>query len=173
MSLLPETAVDGFRLTGRHVLIAMLTFFGIVIAVNVTFIHLALDSWTGLTDHDSYRTGLSWNRTLERDAAQKALGWSSSVSTRVAREADGARSLGVTLTLRDADGRPVRGLSFAGEARHPVLEADDRRLEFAEAEPGVYTATALLPGAADWELTLKARRPDGTDFRIDTVAAVR
>ena len=117
MSLLPETAADGgFRLTGRHVLITILTFFGIVIAVNVTFVHLALDSWTGLTDHDSYRTGLSWNRTLERDAAQTALGWRSAVATRVVRGADGGRSLGVTLTLRDADGSPVRGLAFAGEA---------------------------------------------------------
>lgn len=179
MSLLPETGAPeigadrGFRLTGRHVLIALLTFFGIVIAVNAAFVHIALSSWTGLTDHDSYRTGLSWNRTLQRDAAQTALGWSSAVATRVVRDADGGRSLGVTLTLRDAGGRPVGGLAFTGQARHPVIEADDRPLEFVEAEPGVYVATAALPGAGDWELKLVARRPQGTDFRIDTVATVR
>lgn len=174
MSLLPETGVDGgFRLTGRHVLITTLAFFGIVIAVNVAFVYVALSSWTGLTDHDSYRTGLSWNRTLERDAAQKTLGWSSAVATRVVRAADGGRSLGVTLTLRDAGGRPVAGLAVAGEARHPVIEADDRKLEFVEIEPGVYAATAGLPGAGDWELKLVAARPQGTEFRIDTVATVR
>jgi nitrogen fixation protein FixH len=170
--MLPEAGV-GFRLTGRHVLIALLTFFGIVIAVNAAFVHIALSSWTGLTDHDSYRTGLSWNRTLERDAAQTALGWTSDVATRVVLGADGDRSLGVSLTLRDSAGRPVRGLAFTGEARHPVIEADDRMLEFSESAPGVYVATAVLPGAGDWELKLTAKRPDGTDFRIDTVATVR
>lgn len=171
--MLPETAsAGGFRLTGRHVLIAMLGFFGIVIAVNLAFVHIALSSWTGLTDHDSYRTGLSWNRTLERDAAQKALGWSSAVATRAAR-VEGGRSFAVTVTLRDAAGRPVAGLAVEGEARHPVVEADDRRLAFVETEPGVYVAEALLSGAGDWELKLVATRTGGADYRIDTVATVR
>lgn len=172
MSALPD-AGSGFRLTGRHVLIAMLTFFGIVIAVNVAFVHLALNSWTGLTDHDSYRTGLSWNRTLERDAAQKALGWTSTVATRAARDGEAGRSLTVTVTLRDRDGRPVGGLAFAGEARHPVVEADDRALTFVESGAGTYVGTAALPGAADWELKLTARRQDGAEYRIDAVAPVR
>ena len=176
--MLPDIVTDaggGFRLTGRHVLFAMLTFFGIVIAVNVAFVHFALDSWTGLTDHDSYRTGLSWNRTLERDAAQKALGWSTDVETRLAEPdvAGGGRAFEVTLTIRDRAGHPVTGLVFAGEARHPVLEADDRPLSFADAGAGVYKGSAVLPSAADWELVLVATRPDGSRYRVDTVVMVR
>ncbi|GHD57499.1 nitrogen fixation protein FixH [Thalassobaculum fulvum] len=172
---LPGTgAAGGFRITGRHVLAAMLVFFGIVIGVNVTFVHLALSSWTGLTDHQSYRSGISWNRTLERDAAQKALGWTAAVDSRFSGDAvAGGRPFEVTVTIRDRDGHPVTGLAFAGEARHPVLEIDDRSLTFAEAGGGVYRGTAVLPSAADWELMLVATRPDGFEYRIETVAAVR
>lgn len=164
----------GFRLTGRHVLFAMLAFFGIVIAVNVTFVRLALSTWTGLTDHDSYRTGLSWNRMLERDQAQKALGWSTGIAHRAEPGPAGTdRRFELTVTLRDREGRPLRGLAVSGFARHPVLEASDRGLAFSETGPGVYVGTAVLPGAADWELQLVATRPDGGDYRIDTVAPVR
>lgn len=172
--MLPATDADrGFRLTGRHVLIALLAFFGIVIGVNVAFVHVALSSWTGLTDRDSYRTGLSWNRTLERDAAQQALGWITTIETSVGRETGGGRSLGVTLTLRDRDGRPVTGLAVGGEARHPMAEADDRPLGFVEAGAGSYVGRVDLPGSGDWALKLVATRADGSVYRIDTVATVR
>ena len=170
----PAAGAGGFRITGRHVLFAMLGFFGVVIAVNITFVHLALDSWTGLTDHDSYRTGLSWNRTLERDAAQKALGWSVGVDARAERSGVGEdRRLELTLTLRDRDGRPLSGLRLSGDALHPVLEADDRSLGFVEAGGGRYVGTVVLPGGGDWGLKLVATRPDGTVYRIDTVTTVR
>lgn len=173
MSLQPETD-RGFRLTGRHVLIMLLAFFGVVIAVNITFVNLALDSWTGLTDHDSYRTGLSWNRTLERDAEQKAMGWSTGIETKAEKTADGAAwKLAVTLTLRDRDGKPITGLAVDGRAWHPVLEADDRSLSFSEAGGGVYLGSAVLPGAGDWTLKLALKRPDRTVYRIETVATVR
>lgn len=176
MTVITDTkaAADGFRITGRHVLFTLLAFFGIVIAVNIAFVHLALDSWTGLTDHDSYRTGLSWNRTLERDAAQKALGWSTDVDTRLTGPAAGdGRAFEVTLTIRDRAGQPVTGLVFTGEARHPVLEVGDRPLSFVDAGGGVYKGTAVLPSAANWELLLVAVRPDGSRYRVDTVVTVR
>ncbi len=175
--MLPDIAAGaggGFRLTGRHVLYAMLGFFGIVIAVNLAFVHLALSSWTGLTDHDSYRTGLSWNRTLERDAAQRSLGWTVGIETRVARSGtDTDRRLDLTLTLRDRSGVPLTGLALSGEAVHPVLEANDRGLDFAATDDGRYAATVVLPAAGDWGLKLVATRPDGTAYRIDSVATVR
>lgn len=167
-------AETGFRITGRHVLIALLAFFGIVVGVNLVFVHLALDSWTGLTDRDSYRTGLSWNRTLERSAAQKSLGWTVDVASRTERTAQaGELRLEVTLTLSDRAGRPLTGLALSGEARHPVLETNDRAIAFVETGGGRYVGTAVLPGAADWGLKLVATRPDGPDYRIDTLATVR
>lgn len=159
------------RITGRHVLVAFLAFFGIVIAVNGLMVFLALDSWTGLTDRASYRTGLSWNRTLEQDAAQKALGWSVTVDPAVRTGHDG-QLLELSVTVRDRDGAPVPGLSFGGQARHPVVEALDRAVSFAEADTGRYVGVVELP-PADWTLRLEAIRPDGSPYRIETRVEVR
>ena len=164
----------GFRLTGRHVLTAMLAFFGCVIAVNIVFVVLALGTWTGLTDHDSYRTGLSWNRTLEADAAQKALGWSAEITAgRPDGSTDGALRRTVSLFLQDRDARPIPDLTVFGEARHPVVEAMDTRFPLEAAGPGRYVGTVDLPAASDWKLRLHALRPDGSEYRIDTVIVVR
>jgi len=176
---MPRETARPFRITGRHVLFAMLAFFGVVIAVNLTFVHLALSTWTGLTDHDSYRTGVSWNDTLRRDAEQRALGWTVDVDTRAAPDVAGTddapdgRRLSVTLTVRDRDGIPVRGLAIAGEARHPIVEADDRPIALTEVSDGIYAAELSLPGGGVWQLKLTAAGTDGREYRIDTTAAVR
>ncbi|NQW12422.1 MAG: FixH family protein [Alphaproteobacteria bacterium] len=162
-----------FRLTGRHVLIAILGFFGIVIAVNLAFVFLALDSWTGLTDHDSYRTGVSWNQTLERDDAQKALGWTTDIETQVKTGVAGDRRFFLTLTVTDKAGMPVNGLAIDGMARHPVAEAKDRPIAVEARGDGVYLGRAELPSAGDWGIRLIATRPDGSTYRIDTLAVVR
>ena len=42
------------RITGRMVLVGLLTFFGVVFAVNGVFVYFALDSWPGLTTEAAY-----------------------------------------------------------------------------------------------------------------------
>lgn len=162
-----------FRITGRHVLIAMLGFFGIVIAVNLAFVFLALGTWTGLTDKDSYRTGLSWNRTLERDAAQRELGWTTDIDTRVVAGVAGDYRFFLTLTVTDRHGQPVNDLRVEGMARHPIAEAKDRSIAIEARGAGIYLGRAELPSPGDWEVRLIMTRPDGSTYRIDTVAVVR
>lgn len=162
---------DGFRLTSRHVLGMMLGFFGCIIAVNITFVFLALSTWTGLTDHDSYRSGLSWNRTLEADAAQKALGWTADIEA-VGTAEDGLTRT-VTLVLRDRSGVPVDGLLIAAQARHPVVEAMDTDFALQGVGGGRYVGDVDLPIASDWKLRLIADRAGEPLYRIDTVMVVR
>ncbi len=163
----------GFKLMGRHVLAAMVVFFGCVIAVNLTFVFFALDSWTGLTDHDSYRTGLSWNRTLEADAAQKALGWRTRIDVNAGAGTDGSLRRTLVLEVQDRAGRPINGLSVDGEARHPVVEAMDTPLALTAAGDGRYTATITFPAASNWQLRLVATGPGQPAYRIDSVVVVR
>lgn len=162
-----------FRLTGLHVLAVTVGFFGIIIAVNLTFVFLALSSWTGLTDNDSYRTGLSWNLTLDRDAAQKALGWTTDIETRVETGVADDYRIFLTLTVTDRTGVPVTGLAIEGMARHPIAEAKDRPIAVEAREGGVYHGRAALPSAGDWDIRLIATKPDGSTYRIDTLAVVR
>ena len=60
------------RITGRHVLFAMLAFFAVVIGVNATMITYAVGTFSGEEEADAYRKGLDYNQTLARRSAEAA-----------------------------------------------------------------------------------------------------
>lgn len=142
-----------FRVRGRHVLIAMLLFFGAVIAVNVTFVVLAAQTFPGEDVRRSYLQGLNYNDTLAQRSAQAALGWRAAAAL---VEANGAAA--VEIVVRDRDGRPIDGLSAAGELRWPTDARWDRALVFEARGEGRYVAAlgTLTPGR--WVLRARAER---------------
>jgi nitrogen fixation protein FixH len=150
-------------LTGRHVLIAVLAFFGMVIAVNGVFIVLALNSWSGLSTDDAYRRGLTYNETLRQAEIQRALGWQ--VRTDLAPRADGRVRLSVVFT--DRAEAPVEGLTIAGQLRRPSRESDDRPVELTRQGPGRYSTDLDLPLLGQWDLRLRATAPDGNTFILE------
>ena len=70
MSPLPKTG-----LTGRHVLLAMLAFFGVIFAVNGAFLYFALGSHSGVVAVEPYRKGLAYNQAIAAAEAQERRGW--------------------------------------------------------------------------------------------------
>ncbi len=58
--------------TGRHMLFAMLAFFGVIIAVNLTMAVFATKSWTGLVVKNSYVASQAFNRELEQAKVQES-----------------------------------------------------------------------------------------------------
>jgi len=150
-------------LTGRHVLIAVLAFFGLVIAVNGVFIVLALQSWSGLSTDDAYRRGLTYNETLRQAEAQRALGWQARID--LAPLADGRARLSVVFTDR-ADA-PVDGLVVTGQLRRPSREDADRAVALTSQGPGHYSADVGLPLRGQWDLLLRADSPDGKTFLLE------
>lgn len=133
----PRTA-EPRPITGWHVLAAMVGFFGVVIAVNVTMAVLASGSWTGLVVANSYVASQHFNEGLRAAEHQRALGWASHFAYRNGR---------VTLTIRDRDGNPVTGGVLSAGFGRPADDRDDMRLDLAEIAGGVYAANAeLKPG---------------------------
>lgn len=108
--------------TGRHMLMIMLAFFGVIITVNLIMATLANTSWTGLVVKNSYVASQKFNKKAEQGRAQAALGWTGDLDF-----ADGAFSY----RLRDAAGDPVRMRSVTATFRHPAYEAADTRFELA------------------------------------------
>ena len=149
------------QLTGRHVLFALIGFFGVIIAVNMVMVVLALESWTGLSDQQSYRKGLAYNETLARAEAQAALGWRSTVS--VAAAADGTHRVG--LALVDAAGAPLVGQEVSLRLIRPVGEYPPVETALAEDGAGLYAAEVRLPMAGNWQAEFRVRRDDG-DFIV-------
>ena len=150
-------------LTGRHVLIGLLAFFGIVLLANTVFIYLALDTFTGLSTENAYQRGLQYNETLEDRAAQRALGWGGQVS--YSESAEGAGVL--TAVLKDRGGAPLSGLSVSGEVRRPTYEDHDREVILVRSGPGTYSTELELPLRGQWDVHLVAVSPGGERFEME------
>ena len=107
------TQDSGPVITGKHVLLGMLGLFGIIIAVNLVFVTLAVGTFTGVTTANPYQEGLAYNQVLAARDAQRDLGWRGEVSSAAADA--GRERIGVTLS--DAAGRPLTGLRLEGGLR--------------------------------------------------------
>jgi nitrogen fixation protein FixH len=145
------------RVTGKHVLIALVGFFGITFCVNGFLIASALRSFSGEDASRSYALGLHYNDALAARAAQRAAGWRARLETY--RVADGTAVL--DLTLEDKNGKPVEGLALDGALRLPATARDDRILAFAEIGPGRYEARIANLEPAHWDLVVSGRAPRG------------
>ena len=145
------------RLTGRTVLVMLCAGFGIVLAVNLAMVWLALDSWPGLVSDTAYRDGLEFNRVLAAGERQKELGWQLSLEV-----PDGV----IEMEIAGPDGMPVDGLSVNAMAYRPASEGSDRRFDLLEVSPGRYRATAALPLEGNWNVVIDAVR-DGQPYHVE------
>lgn len=75
MSDTPAKQAKQFKLTGWHFLAIMLSFFGVIIAVNIVFVTSALDAFSGLVVKNSYVASQFYNEKIEQATKQKTLGW--------------------------------------------------------------------------------------------------
>ncbi len=147
-------SLDTGRLTGRHVLLILLGFFGVLITVNGIFVVSAVKSFPGEDVPKSYLQGLSYNETLAAREAQAALGWAAQAGT---VELPGGPTLLVRLS--DAEGAPLAGLEVEAELRGLAREDADRVLTLAPSGAGDYAARLDGMPAGIWEARIAVRRP--------------
>lgn len=150
-----QTARKPFRITGWHVLIAMILFFGTITAVNTVMITLAVKSFPGEQQKKSYMQGLHYNEVLAERAAQEELGWQ---AVMVDGETLPAMETAIRLQINDEEGRPVHGLSLTGTLGRPATDREDRQVVFEEAGNGVYAVT--LDGLTQGTWALQATGMD-------------
>jgi nitrogen fixation protein FixH len=139
--------------TGRHVLIGLVIFFGIMFVANGLLVYYAVSTFSGGDRPNPYRSGLNYNETIAEAEQQAALGWST--------EADydeGARRL--TLRFTDAAAAPVTGLSLSGTVARPAVDSHDRAVTFREWNEGTYVSDVTLdPG--NWVLSVESSKQEG------------
>lgn len=136
-----DTSAKGLK--GWHVLIIMLSFFGIMFAVNGVFLYHAITSFPGEHVKKSYVQGLNYNDTLAARAAQAELGWQVEA---------GLQGHAIIVRLRDADDLPLSNLSVIGELRRSATRTADQALVFRLSDAGEFRADVpgLEPG--QWDL---------------------
>jgi len=113
--------------TGKHMLIVIISFFAVVIGVNVTMATLAEKSWTGLVVENTYVASQQFNEEARKGRAQAALGWTGTLTI-----ASGEVRYG----LVDAQGKavPLHGVKVL--FRHPAYEAEDEIVTLASPPAG-------------------------------------
>jgi nitrogen fixation protein FixH len=140
------------EITGRFVLIAVLSFFLVVIGVNVVMMRLAITTLPGTKVDSAYSAGLAYQKEIQAAHEQNARGWK--VDAHVDRKPDGDALL--VLHANDAGGAPLTGLAFSGHFERPTDRRADQPLQLTESGEGDYRGTAkgLAPG--QWDLVIEA-----------------
>jgi nitrogen fixation protein FixH len=149
-----EASFSGRPLTGRTVLFSILAFFGVIIAVNVTMMTLAIETLPGTDVDNPYRVGLAYNDEISAARAQAARGWQ--VAARVVRQSDGRSSIRVE--ARDAAGAPLKGLAFSAQLVRPTDRRADHAVALAEREAGVYGGAIDGVAPGQWDLIIQGER---------------
>jgi len=138
------------QFTGWHALMVFGGAFGIIIAVNIALAVSAVSTFPGLEVKNSYVASQSFD--ARRDA-QEALGWS------VYASAAGDQ---IRLEITDADGAPVEVAALSATLGRATHVKDDQTPDF-RFDGKAYVAPAeLSPG--NWNIRMKARADDGTEF---------
>jgi nitrogen fixation protein FixH len=138
-------------LTGKHVLIILLSAFAVVFAVNMYFLYVSIHSLSGEQRGATYEAGLHYNVTLAEAKAQEALHWT--------HKAQLLPSAKLSVSLTDASGAPITGLAVDGWLERPSSNKADRKLSFKETGTGVYEAADEAPENGAWLLAFVAQKP--------------
>lgn len=142
---------DARAFTGRHMLLIMFAFFGLIIAVNATMAYLAIGSWPGLVVPNSYVASQGFNEKLREAARQADLGWTGALTYQ-----EGA----IVFDLRDSDGAPVGISSVTANLGRPSTTGQDVRLDLGPSGPGAAElGHVLAPG--QWFADIEVRTIDG------------
>ena len=149
------SALSGRRLTGHHVLAAVIAFFAAVIAVNGAFIFTALRTFPGEDVRRSYLQGLNYNQTLAERRAQATLTWRAEAG--LVSQGEGAA---VEVRVLDRDGSPVEGLAMTGLLRRPADSDHDLSLSFEPRGAGFYVARTPSLASGAWDIRVTAQHGD-------------
>ncbi len=147
------------KLTGKHILLYLFGFFGVVFAVNGAFIYYALHSWSGLDIDHSFVRGLSFEEDIK-----EAHEWKVEIDP----EDLGNDRIRLNVIIERVDGRTVSPHSVEAEVRRPAVAKYDQNVQLRETSPRHYVADVTVAGKGIWQIRVRGR--DGGQailFRAD------
>lgn len=142
-----------FELTGRHVLVIVVSAFSLIIGVNLFMAYSAIGTFPGLETDNSYVASQKFDK---QRAAQEALGWD--VSARIEGET-------LRLEIKDESGAPVTVKSVYGLLGRATHVKEDQEPVFQQDNAGAYVASVGSLGGGNWNLRLNVVAQDDTSFQ--------
>lgn len=124
-------------------------FFAVTIAVNVLYIYISKQTWSGLVTTDGYKKGLNYNETLQQEEAQKKLGWS--VEVDFAPKYD--NKFTIIFKLRDKNHRLINDAEILVDFKRPASEGIDfsRQIRLVD---GTYQSDIDFPAKGQWDMSI-------------------
>jgi len=146
-----EARTNKGEFTGKHMALLAVSFFGVIIAVNVGMAVVSSTSWTGLVVDNSYVASQEFEEKRLAHDRQKAAGWQASFTY-----APGLAQL----IVRDGGGNPVDLGPVSILINRPVGGHDDEKLTLNRSADGGYTATVTLAEGV-WDVMATATTDTG------------
>ncbi len=156
------------ELTGLHVLLCLLGFFGVVFAVNAVLVKAATSTFGGVETSSSYKAGLMFERELARAEKQDELRWR--VDGKIARDKAGDAVLDIS--ARDVSGVLLAGITAQARLAHPADERLDHVIALDRTSAGLFHGEVQAqPG--QWELIVDLYRGEARVFRSRSRVTLR
>lgn len=134
--------------TGYHMAAILISFFTVVIGVNIYMAKVAIGTFGGTVVDNSYVASQQYNDWLAEADRQARLGWSVS-----AKRQPGGR---IAVDVID-NGAIGQGFAVSARAVHPLGRAPEQRIEFDAQGDGSWLSRAQLP-TGRWTLHVEVRR---------------
>jgi nitrogen fixation protein FixH len=138
-------------ITGRFVLITTITFFAVVISVNLVMMRFAITTLPGTEVDSAYSASLAYQREIVSARQQNERDWQ--VQAHIDRRADGAAA--IAIEARDHAGTPLTGMNFLARLERPTDRRADRAIEVSEASQGSYRGRVEGVTAGQWDLVIE------------------
>lgn len=153
------------KLTGKHVLLWVCGFFGVMFIANGFFVYYARTTFPGVVENSPYQASQNYNKTLAEAAAQEARSWQMEMQFKRR-----GNDVFLVLSARDKLGNPLDDLAINANVGRPVTDTYDHQVLLQPNGEGVYQAQigALDPGR--WRISFEATQNNEVKFQsTDTV----
>ena len=148
------------ELTGRTVLLCLVTFFAVVAAVNVIMMTAAVTTFSGVETVNSYQAGVTFAREEAAAEAQESRHWRVNSSLRPGVNGP----MQIELSAQDRAGQPLAGLEATVSLAHPNDRRLDRSVTMQTNEPGRFRGT-VTSSPGQWDLVIELSRDGERLFR--------
>ncbi|MCT4655946.1 MAG: FixH family protein [Cohaesibacter sp.] len=148
------------QLTGKHVLMWVLGFFGVMFVANGFFIYYANTSWPGVEVESSYKEGKIYDEKLEQARQQEERAWH--VDAQLKRSSG---QVFLVIEAKDKLGNALSGLDIKAEVGRPITDSQDHKLELVAEGNGIYKADVGTLDPGRWRVKISAFEKDELKFK--------
>lgn len=143
------------KFTGRHMAIIIVSFFTVVIVVNLIMARFAVSTFGGTVVDNSYVASQKFNDWLAVAEAQEKAGWEQDTTL------DNKRRVVIDLMRKD---QPVHGAVLTVMAEHPLGLADTLTLNMIQMSETQWRSVKSIPSGR-WIIHVTAQ-DNGTEARF-------